>query len=99
MITRAMQLGVLFSLFIMLTVASAMASETKHGHDWYCPDPEGHAMYEQHRQKYHDHSADEVVQMVDAVYADPSLNGAQRIEKIKGLMEDYSAKIKRGIGD
>jgi hypothetical protein len=90
MITHATRLGALSSISIMLTLASAMAGETKHGHDWYCPDPKGHAQYEQHRQKYHDHNADEVVLLVDAVYADQSLTSAQRSEKVKGLLEDYS---------
>lgn len=85
--------GLLFSTPVVA------ADAAKHGRDWYCPEPENHAIYEKHRKQFHDQSADQIVTLVDNIYADQTLTSDQKKEKVLGLLQDFGAKIKNGIGD
>jgi len=95
---RTLALGMMLISGVFIS-APIFAADVKHGHDWFCPEPEEHAVYEKHRAKYHDHSANEMVLLIDAVYADQAMSSDQKKERVRGLLQDYGSKIKHGIGD
>lgn len=69
------------------------------GHDWYCPDPEGHAQYEKHRKQHHDHDARVMADKLALIYQDTGLTAEQQKAKATGILDDYAAKVKMGQGD
>ena len=57
---------------ILLTLASPlMSSGEELGHDWYCPDHEGHASYVKHLKLHLDHDSGTIADKLEKVYGDP----------------------------
>lgn len=101
MITKARKLGTAVLLSCIMIVLGTMTAQggTPAGHDWYCPDPEAHAQYEKHRQQYHDHNADSIIEILNKLFSDQTLTLEEKKTQAAGILADYAAKVKMGIGD
>jgi len=91
--------GWVISAATLCTLAAAPAFSASSGHDWYCPESDAHAQFEQHRQKYHDFNVDQVVDVLEKLYQDETLSPETRKAQATELLKDYSVKVKLGEGD
>jgi hypothetical protein len=69
------------------------------GHDWYCPDPDTHAIYEKHKKMHEDHEAQAITDLLRKIYTDESLSPEQKTAKAMELIDKYTSKVKMGLGD
>ena len=69
------------------------------GKDWYCPDPAGHAKYEQHLKIHLDHSSKTISEGIEKIYQDPSLTPEQKKAKTMKILRQYLSKKSVATGD
>ena len=85
--------------FVSLFINPAMASTSDTGHDWYCPDHEGHQQYEKHLKLHLNHSSDAIADKLDAIYSNSDFSSEEKKEKALHVIDKYLSKMKAGIGD
>lgn len=83
----------------LLALASPlMVSGAELGHDWYCPDHEGHASYVKHLKLHLEHESGAIADMLADIYGDPSLTEEQKRAKTMDVLNKYLGKEKVGPG-
>lgn len=83
---------------IIALVSPLVSSGKEMGHDWYCPDHEGHARYVKHLKLHLEHESGAIADMLGAIYCDPSLTKEQKRAKTIDILDKYLSKEKVGPG-
>lgn len=91
--------GLIISAAALFIFSATPVFSAASGHDWYCPDPEAHVQFEQHRKKHHDLNVEEIVATLEKIYQDEKLQPETRKVRAAEVIKDYSVKIKLGEGD
>lgn len=100
MCKRARQIKLLILIGCTMIIAfPALSMGEQKGHDWYCPDPEAHKHYQDHRKQHHDYAAKTIAAMVRDIFNDPSLSMDQKNVKAEKIIADELQKVKLGLGD
>ena len=99
MLKRTEIYGRVFIAAIVVTLTAPVLSiGSDLGHDWYCPDPAAHAQYTKHLKLHLDHGAENIANVLDKIYSDPSLTAEQKHTKSLTILNKELSKVQVGPG-
>ena len=90
-----------FAATFLMLASPLMVSGAELGHDWYCPDHQGHISYVKHLQLHLDHESGVIADKLGEIYCNPSLTKEQKRAKTIDILNKYLSqeKVGSGVGD
>jgi hypothetical protein len=100
MLKRTVKYGQIFiATFVIALALPVISSGDDTGRDWYCSEPEAHALYEKHLKTHLDNDAEVITNKLEKIFSDSSLTPELKHAKTHHILNKYLSKINAGIGD